>query len=190
MTEERLSYTGVIPEGFSSEDPIFIFKDYSLNYCIHDCKMLYDMLLVFDREVREFGVSLETRTYSIPGMAFRVFKYLYLTFNTLVNISKYKNIDTFIRKAYYGGRTEVFISYIGGYGGRGFYYDVKVMYAQAMKQPLPCGVPIRSTEFEENWLRADMDKGFYTVEVEAPKMDMPVLPYRNDEGKLLFPWGK
>ena len=43
-----------------------------------------------------------------------------------------------------------------------------------MKQPLPCGVPIRSTEFEENWLRADTDKVFYTVEVQAPKIAFSV----------------
>ena len=35
-----------------------------------------------------------------------------------------------------------------------------------------------------------MDKGFYTVLVNAPKMDLPVLPYRTEEDKIKFPWGK
>lgn len=34
-----------------------------------------------------------------------------------------------------------------------------------------------------------MPKGFYKVSVEAPSMDIPVLPYRTSEGKLIFPLG-
>ena len=188
VRKDRLFYRGIRPEGFSSDSPSFIFKYFALEYCKKDCEILYEVLLVFDREVREFGVSLGTKSYSIPGFAFRVFKNKYLEFNTLANLSRHKNIDGFIRQGFYGGRTEVFRSYIGD--NKGYYYDVKGMYAEAMKESLPCGEPIRITEFSDNWLNEGMDKGFYSVFVDAPKIDIPVLPYRSEEDKLMFPWGK
>lgn len=35
-----------------------------------------------------------------------------------------------------------------------------------------------------------MPKGFYKVSVVAPSMDIPVLPYRTSNGKLIFPIGE
>ena len=96
-------------------------------------------------------------------------------------------MENFIRDAYYGGHCEVFIGYIGG--GKGYYYDVKGMYIQAMKQDLPCGEPFWKTDFEEDWLNTNMNKGFCKVNVRAPAMDHPILPFRSEKGKLIFPFG-
>ena len=148
VRKDRLFYTGITPAGFSSDYSPFIFKDYALEYCKRDCEILYKVLLVFDREIREFGVGLEMKSYSIPGFAFKVFRNKYLELYAVANIGRHKNIDDFIRQGYYGGRTEVFRSYIGE--NKGYYYDVKGMYAEAMKYPLPCGEPTRISKFSDN----------------------------------------
>ena len=117
---------------------MFEFKPYAIKYCLNDCKMLYNILIVFEKRVGELGVNLLARSYSIPGLAFKVFKTKYLRKeDSLLNLSFYKSVDEFIREGYYGGRTEVFRSYIGE--NQGYYYDVKGMYAEAMRQSLPCG---------------------------------------------------
>lgn len=185
VDKSKLFYSGITP--FSNNTPID-FKDFALKYCLNDCIMLYKILQVFDHKIREFGISLESHSYSIPSLAFKAFKRNYLEFGRLVNLTFYKSVDDFIREAYYGGRCEVFMAYIGN--NEGYYYDVKGMYAQAMKQDLPCGSYSWVTDFSAGWLRDDMPKGFYKVLVEAPNMHFPILPYRSKEGKLIFPCGR
>ena len=185
VTPSTLFSVGVT--SFSGGDSID-FRSYAIKYCVNDCIMLYQILLVFNSRIREFGLSLASNVYSIPGLAFRAFKQNYLPPALVPNLTMKKSYDTFIRGAYYGGRTEVFRSFTGG--NKGYYYDVKGMYAQAMKKPLPCGKPEWRTKFDRGWLIEDMPKGYYKVSVEAPPMDIPVLPYRSPEGKLLFPCGR
>ena len=183
---DRLDFEGPTPEGFM-ESGVFNFKKYVMKYCLNDCIVLFKVLEVFANKIREFDMSLGIRSYSIPGLAYKVFKTRFLNVNTLVNLSLNKNINDFIREGYYGGRTEVFMAYIGG--NRGYYYDVKGMYAQAMSKSLTCGEPERMTKFTNTWLSSEMLKGFYKVFVSAPEMAIPVLPFRSQEGKLIFPTG-
>ena len=136
ISADRLFYVGVTP---FSGGRIIHLRDYVLKYCINDCIILYRILLVFQAKIEEFGLSLATNTYSIPGLAFRAFKQKYLAPKEVVNLGMAKSMEAFIRDGYYGGRTEVFRAYVGG--GTGYYYDVKGMYAQAMKKSLPCGTP-------------------------------------------------
>ena len=183
---DRLNYKGITPEGFIGNGE-FVFKDYAMKYCLNDCLVLFKVLEVFGNKISEFSVPLGVRSYSIPGLAYRVFKAKFLKDKTLVNLSFNKNINDFIREGYYGGRTEVFMGYIGD--NKGYYYDVKGMYAQAMCKSLPCGIPERISKFTSTWLNSKMSKGFYKVSVKSPEMHIPVLPFRTQEGKLIFPTG-
>ena len=76
-----------------------------------DCIILYEVLTVFHTKLRELGLGLHLKSYSIPGLAFKAFKMNYLTPNTVVNLLK-----RFIRDE---------MGHIGE--GRGYYYDVKGM---------------------------------------------------------------
>ena len=98
-----------------------------------------EILLAFHEKVGEIGLGLHHNVYSIPGMAFRAFKKGYIKHMLVANLSSQPSMEKFIRDAYYGGRTEVFTGYIGG--NKGYYYDVKGMYAQVMKKELRCGTP-------------------------------------------------
>lgn len=134
VTRDRLFHEGETP--FSGGNKI-IFKDYVTEYCLRDCIILFEVLKVFNSKIKEYGVGLHMKVYSIPGLAFKAFKKAFVQADTTYNLSTRKGIERFMREAYYGGRIEVFMGYIGD--NKGYYYDVKGMYAEAMKKDLPCG---------------------------------------------------
>lgn len=105
MNEANLFFKGVTP---FSHGKAISFKEYI---------MLYEILMVFHRKIREFGLKLTANSYSIPGLAFKTFRNNYMEMGMLVNLSLNKSIDDFIREGYYGGRCEVFMGYIGNQQG-------------------------------------------------------------------------
>jgi hypothetical protein len=99
-------------------------------------------------------------------------------------------LHDWIRKAYYGGRTEVYRSF-----GRGLsYYDINSSYPRAMLEDMPGGVV---KQYGSKKGIADFDRiekdaiGFVECEVFIPRSCyLPPLPYRDEQrGKLIFPTG-
>jgi len=92
--------------------------------------------------------------------------------------------DDDLRKAYYGGRCEVFGNSIEG--DQLFHYDFKGMYTTMMKEEFPLGEPIRNASPNNC-----ANPGFYYVLVKSENMVIPILPYRQKKnGKLIFPNGE
>jgi len=99
-------------------------------------------------------------------------------------------LHDWIRKAYYGGRTEVYRS-----SGRGLsYYDINSSYPRAMLEDMPAGVckqygPKKTVADFHRIERAAI--GFVECEVYIPPTCyLPPLPYRDEQrGKLIFPTG-
>lgn len=87
--------------------------------------------------------------------------------------------------AYYGGRTEVLKR---GYATDLNYYDFNSLYPSVMTEEFP-------NANYQRWLKkGNMDiietyDGVTKVEVEAPDIPIPFLPYRS-ENKLIFPTGR
>lgn len=96
--------------------------------------------------------------------------------------------NTLERKAYYGGRTECF--------RRGVYtvhsFDVKSMYPSVMvgdriPDPTSAKMMANGKKYREYF---DTDEaGIYHVRVFVPRQNVGLLPYRNKDGQLTFPWG-
>lgn len=97
-----------------------------------------------------------------------------------------RNADTFIRRGYYGGHTDVYKPY----GENLYYYDVNSLYPYIMKTyHMPGGVPI----WNGNLAGQELSNlyGFIEAYVECPStMSRPFLPYRDHKNTLLFPTGK
>jgi hypothetical protein len=94
----------------------------------------------------------------------------------------------FIRRAYYGGRTEPFRM-----RGTGLhYYDLNSSYVAAMREAMPAGHRI----IEDNpksidWKRHENFVGFAECDVQIPEdCYIPPLPHRAPSGKLIFPTGR
>lgn len=92
-----------------------------------------------------------------------------------------------MRKAYYGGRTECFKR--GLIDGKSIYiYDVNAMYPFAMTLEFP---RTESLFFDCKPTMEDVFDyhGVTLCDIKAPNIYYPVLPFRNEDGKLLFPTG-
>lgn len=90
-----------------------------------------------------------------------------------------------VRRAYYGGRTELFETH--GEGLR--YFDINSSYVAAMRETMPSGT--REVTDHLDWRRHEHYIGFVECTVRIPEdCYLPPLPHRDQEtGKLIFPVG-
>lgn len=91
-----------------------------------------------------------------------------------------------IRKGYYGGRTELFRTF----GEKLQYFDINSSYVAAMREEMPVGDRMITNELD--WDMAKTHGGFVECVVEIPSScELPPLPYRAKKtGKLIFPTGR
>lgn len=151
-------------------------REQEREYVLSDCKILYDTL---DKFLSEVGVTDKVPPLTLPSIAFSRWKSMFDERRLRIS-ARY---DPDIRKAYYGGRVDVFHRY----GQDLKHYDVNSMYPTAMvKYDYPEGGIIRVKKYIEDKL------GVYHCEIDATDIknpEYPFLPYREKSGKLLFPLG-
>jgi hypothetical protein len=88
-----------------------------------------------------------------------------------------------VLKAYYGGRTEAFKR---GYTESPlFYYDINSMYPYVMKNNYPNAQTSVFKEFGSLRL-IEAYEGVSDVDIFCPEMNIPYLPFKTPEGKLVF----
>jgi hypothetical protein len=151
-------------------------------YCMNDCKALYALLQKFNTTLQSIGGSVG---YTTASTAMKTFRHTYLK-NPIANSLEFNNL---FRKAYYGGRTEIFNMYAREEDGPFYYYDVNSMYPAVMHDyDYPIDRPIRQTDVRLSALEGKT--GIMECEIEAPALEYPLLPYHADTGKLLFPVGR
>jgi len=154
-------------------------KKECIEYCIRDCKIVREML----KKIFEEKYIKETmKARSISSLSLEVFKE---SFNTLgLETRLDKKYDKIIREAYFGGRCEIFGNVKEG--EKIFHFDFTGMYSEIMKEDFCFGKIKIVKEIQDKW---EIQEGFYDVDVLSIDMNIPVLPFRNEEGKLLFPNG-
>lgn len=94
-------------------------------YCMNDCKALYALLQKFNTTLQSIGGSVG---YTTASTAMKTFRHSFLQL-PIANSLQYNNL---FRKAYYGGRTEIFNMYAREEDGPFYYYDVNSMYPAVM----------------------------------------------------------
>ncbi|KAL5821138.1 hypothetical protein ACOSQ3_023020 [Xanthoceras sorbifolium] len=132
-----------------------------------------------------FKVDIESKI-TLSSLALSIFRMKhYDSSNWPIHIPN-KNEDSFIRRGYYGGHTDVYIPY----GRNLYYYDVNSLYPFVMKEfPIPGGVPVWHGNLEG--LDLDSILGFIEAYVVCPKtIKRPFLPYRDKNNTLIFPTGE
>lgn len=161
-------------DGSITEELSYYLKD--------DCRGLYEVL---ERFYEWPLVKKSGPAYTTASQALKVFR-LYLTKKIM---SLRPRVDSFVRKSYFGGRTEVFKPEFHSKTKNIYCYDVNSLYPTVM----------RNNDFPTNfkcetltWYEDKM--GFYECEIEVPKdMYLPPLPVVEKVGrssKLVFPTGK
>nr|QHB79550.1 DNA polymerase [Sesuvium portulacastrum] len=123
---------------------------------------------------------------TLSSLALSIFRMRYYDPSNLQIHIPNKNEDTFIRRAYYGGHTDVYKPY----GEDLYYYDVNSLYPFVMKEfPMPGGKPVWHGNLEG--MPLDSLFGFIEADVECPKtIKKPFLPYRDKNDTLIFPTGE
>lgn len=142
-------------------------------YVSLDCEVLYDVLMQYKAMTGNRGDFAMT----CAGESMKEWRTLENAWDWRIH----SQADEHIRKSYYGGRVEVFEREIWKVGN---FYDVVSMYPYVMRHRLyPKGYYTRTTKYKSGFL------GIYYAQVNVPQMNIPPLPFRTDEGRLIFPCG-
>lgn len=162
---DHAKFTGTI--NFETE---IVSKDNAdhRRYLEHDCKSLYEIIEKYMEMpfIRDVGLKLTQASTALA--AFRT------TMRKDIIVSSMRT-QNFVRKAYAGGRCEIFRQTLTD----GACYDVNSLYPHAMLQPMPIEAVGRSHSID--------DFGFHDVTVHVPEMFVPPLWVKTD--KLIFPCG-
>jgi hypothetical protein len=162
-----LSLTGIPTES----------KTEYIDYCVRDSEIV-KLVVEIAYSILHKLVKLENYL-TLSGVAVGIFLGNFNDLNIKLNLNR--DMDKYIRKAYYGGRTEVFGNVLADESI--LYYDFPGMYSNMLLGEFPIGsgvLNITNSVFE--------GIGFFAVDIYSPReINIPVLPFRKD--KLLFPNG-
>lgn len=148
-----------------------------LEYLEYDCRGLYEAIETYCENplIQRAGFRATTASQSLA------------IFRTFINepiAGIYGHADGYIRKGYFGGRTEIFKPLYDGPGNI-YSYDINSLYPAVLADPknnFPSGIRGITDKFDFD------DLGFFLCKVFVPNQYMPPLPYLH-KGKLLFPIG-
>jgi len=154
-------------------------KEYFIKYNIQDSRITYEFIKWFQKELLSFGAELDI---TISRIALQTFRRKF--FDDLWFPPK-KHINDLVRKAYYGGRTEVFKR---GKVENLNYYDVNSLYPSVMLDALPHP---NTAKYVYKFEMKDLGYcGVADVVVYCDPKIFPYLPKRTETGKLVFPVGE
>ena len=115
----------------------------------------------------------EKFSYSISSISINIFKF---NFNKkFIEIRTSIEEDLIFRKAYFGGRCEVFGN-VEGFNEKIFHFDFNSMYGQIMMQKFP----LKEYIYKEANLNINRP-GFYYIKIKSLNLNIPVLPHRSEE---------
>jgi len=171
--------------------PIFTKKDL-LTYLHHDCKSLYQCIDAFFRAPI---ICLAKKKWTTASQSIEVFRmFLNEPLHSLPDDSNMYiegNIDEFVRKAYFGGRTEIFKPVFDSeISGKDFLYcyDVNSLYPYCMKEHEYPDKFVKWAKGRKEYNKNAM--GVWRCKVKVPEdMYMPVLAVKLNE-RLIFPVGE
>jgi hypothetical protein len=193
VNKERLEYIGDIPNyqyfknqltqteydviKNSPDSSNWDLKKETIKYLEQDIKTLCEVLNIFSDEIWDERVNI-TKCASLSGLAYLIFKTNYIKNSKLSMVKGIAHEN--MRKAYYGGRCEVFIPL----GLKLKSYDCNSIYPYCMLKDMPVGQPVWSND-----KNLDNIFGIVYAKVKTIKnTKYPFIPFRNDTG-LLFPLG-
>lgn len=150
-----------------------LFEPENLKYCQRDCEVTYMFIEEMLKRYDDIGMKIKS---TLPSSVHGYWKEKY---NFVYGKTLTREILDDLRLAYYGGRTECF--HIGKVKNNIQYIDINSMYPACMLGDLPFPY-----SFQKN-INIQME-GITNCKVRS-NMDIPILPYRDKTGKLIFPNG-
>jgi hypothetical protein len=172
---------GVTPQKFINGCEASDITQEDIDYCYRDCDVVMKFLDFYADILKDFDVKLHV---TVASNAKAMWNRISLEKNLWID----KDNDERFRKAYYGGRVEVFISRI--INESIYHYDINSQYPAVMlnnKFPNPSKMWHIENPTNIDYALKHYE-GMLDVTVEAPAdMHIPILPIRTT--KLIFPVG-
>lgn len=157
-----------------------------------DCKGLYELLDIVEQQVTGFGGQLKS-TFSSCAMSV-VRSKLADDGKQIPSHKGNQDCNEIGRKAYYGGRVEVFHHHPNWItpGTKPLQtFDVNSSYPASMREVLPWELYGKAKAPSNDLLHDSEWEGLAYAEVNVPStMAIPPLPYRPVEGGVFFPTGE
>lgn len=169
MFNNDYEYESFIKENGEGEVNIYKILE---NYCKNDAKITKESIIKYWKIIEESGLKNNNRILTAAKLSIE--NYFKNNFSIKKKISL--KHDRIIRKAYYGGRTEVF-----GNQKEGeilLHYDWSGMYAQCL-----CEKVLGGEIIESKIIHSTNHPGFYWIKFKQ-NLEIPILPIKRD--KLLF----
>ena len=173
-------------------------KEYTQQYLKNDNLCLYELLINFDKIIKEkltnnkFGIKEVLTNASIARNIF-LSEYYKKDKTPIYNITDER--DEYLREFYYGGRNECF-EHLGLIEGKLYYYDFCSLYPYCLLKNMPYGTP-KIQNFDDLIIDKNTDENIYKdwfgfVEVELKHIHKRNKPFHaiKKNHKLLFPYFK
>lgn len=158
-------------------------KKFNKYFIVYELELLEKVITTLINISKNINLNCLKNSYSISSLAINFYRSNFNQFNFIIQNTF--NDDKLFRKAYYGGRCEVFGNIVEN--EKLFQFDFKGMYAQIMLTKFPYGA------FEKKINVKNVDKeGFYWVKIKSESMEFPALPHHSlssfsvNKSKLLF----
>jgi ribosomal protein L14 len=157
-------------------------KKQVIDYCINDVKLVMELLHIYDVCISPVYPNWRSKN-SISSITLSLFNKKFNTEHIKTELSF--TDDCIFRKAYFGGRCEIFGNPYND--DHIYHFDFKGMYSQIMYEDFPIG-NYSYIDYKGINTVSIKDIGFYFVTIHSD-MEIPILPFRSEDGKLIFPNG-
>lgn len=164
------------------DQPFDQAQDQWIKYCSNDCISLYEILKKFNDTIRDINGCVG---YTIASTAMLTFRYQFMD----QDYETYHMFNDFFRRAYYGGRTEIFNMHAKDSDKPYYLYDINSLYPFVMYEndyPISRPKKVKYHDVEE----IENKSGIMECRIiTPPDLDIPLLPFHRDDGRLIFPLG-
>lgn len=179
ITNEKLANYALIPD-------IINIKEECLKYLEKDVLGLLEaMIKVSDHYFNKYGLDV-TKSSTLPSLSISMFGNKFYS-NNIHSIKMVRGpIEEFIRQAYFGGNSDIFVNGNDRLIPEGFHYDMNSQYPNAMKNPMPTGNPVFTTNKNLDYYKL----GFVFAHITPPSENVLknlFIQTRNSDGSVSCP---
>jgi hypothetical protein len=164
---------------------LFDLKEACLAYLDKDVQGLLELMNVVSKlYYKDYNLNI-TRYSTLPAITKDVFGVKFHDENYRIKMIK-GPIDTFIRQAYFGGNSNIFVTGKDRLVKDGFHYEMNSQFPNAMLQKMPTGNPVFSNNKDINYYNL----GLVFALITPPSKDrLPNLfiQTRNEDGSVSCP---
>lgn len=158
------------------------FRTRLLTYNLQDCKLLYQILVMFRKDIKDLFQIDINKLPTLTSIAFKIYRTKFIKNHKIpiTSLEMYNNISS----AYYGGAVDVYKPY----SQQAYYYDVNSLYPFVMKDnPYPVG---NQYKFIGDYPIKDLF-GIAYCEIKAPdNLNVPFLLHKTKDDHTIAPLGE